>query len=822
MLLPNASALTGLRPRSRLLTLSGLVLALGLSLPAAAQDGGDEPPPRLGPAGTPGGPPPGGAPDDEDAPPERPASEGRQKPPVVNSRAKVTIDFVDTSVSDLIKYMAEITGRNFILTDKMDTKVTIISHQPVSVDAAYEAFLSALEMAGFTTVTTGSTTKVIATGEAGKNPLRVNEGGDIPATDNYVTQMITLENVSTSDLSSVVSELAGKSARVIAYAPANMFIITDTGSNIRRIYRIITQLDVASPKSHMEIVTLQNAQASEVKSIISELYGITGSSTTAAASSAGADRPTSRRRRRADAESEAPAATGGTTTAGAEGKFIEKVIADERTNSLILMANDEAMTAVKDLIRQLDVDVDPASRAQIHVVYLEHAKAEDVAQVLSQLSESGSSSSKSSSASSRSRQSGTTQGGRNQPGGARGGEPADADVGGSSSGSAVAAFDSGLRVTSDENTNSLVIIATPDQFAILKQVIDKLDIRRKQVFVEAVVLEMASEDDFSVGASAHLGKPNADGSLSVLGTQVGPSTLLGLSSDLLTGLAMGVFGEEIPVTVDGTEYNVPAFGIALQALQSNSAVNIVSTPQIMTLDNEEAKIVVGRNVPFPSMTSRDANNNPIVSYTREDVAITLKVTPQINESNYVTLEVYQEVTEVENSADAESVAESGPTTSKRQAETTVLVRDNQTVVIGGLIGSTDTEIETKVPLLGDLPLIGALFRSKSQSSRKTNLLIFLTPHVISDPADLEEVLRIKVAQRQEYLRRFYGKSKDDQEEALAELLQYSMNQVDKPSAWRTKADTGSNTTTIGTIDEAPAAEPEAAPEPTIELLEEEE
>jgi general secretion pathway protein D len=199
------------------------------------------------------------------------------------------------------------------------------------------------------------------------------------------------------------------------------------------------------------------------------------------------------------------------------------------------------------------------------------------------------------------------------------------------------------------------------------------------------------------------------------------------------------------------------------------------------MDNEQAKIVVGRNIPFPVSNSFNNNGIPVINFSREDVAITLQVTPQINESNYVTLEVLQEVQEVE---DGSSDSAGGPTTSKRSAETTVVVRDNQTIVIGGLMGSTDTEVQTKVPLLGDIPLLGRFFRSSSTVTRKTNLLIFLTPHVIDEPADLEEVYRIKVAQRQEFIRRFYGKSRSEQEEQLEQLLRYSMNHIDEASEFR--------------------------------------
>lgn len=701
----------------------------------------------------------------------------------------------------LITTMAQITGRNFILTDDIKGNVTVISHKPITVKEAYQAFLSILEVNGYTTVyiPQSNSTKIVATSGASNAPLGVRYDGDILQSDQFVTQIIQLNNVSVTDVSPIVKDLSGKAAKIITYAPTNTLIITDAGANIQRVYNIISKMDVAAPKSEMRIIPLKHATASDVQQIIEQLYGDDSSG-----SSSNTNTSNSRTRRTSKSRkgAKAPEAAGAdATNVGSEEKYIEKIISDERTNSLIVMANENALEKITQLIKDLDVDVDPASRAQIHVVYLEHAKAEDIAQVLSNLSNG---SNNSSSQNTRNNSRTNTRNNRNSNN-----TPSKSDADSSAAASVVAAFDSGIRITHDENTNSLVIIATPDQIQYVKQVIERLDIRRKQVFVEAVVLELASDETFDFGMGAHLGKPNDDGSLSIFSSQLNGSSF-GLSADLLSGMAMGVFGEPVSVNVsDGlggtSSLSVPAFGIALNALQSNSSVNILSTPNILTLDNEEAAIIVGRNIPFPVSTGRDNNNNPIVSYQREDVAITLKVTPQINESNYVTLTVFQEVQEVEEDSQGLDVSTAGFITSKRSADTTVLVKDNQTVVIGGLIGTTETNVSTKVPLLGDIPIIGKLFQGKRQSARKSNMLIFLTPHVIDDESDLEEVYRVKVAQRQEFIRRFYGKSRQQQEQELTKLLQYSMNHIDQPSVYRGNQRSETNWEVIGA--QAPVAQP---------------
>lgn len=788
--------------------LTGLLLALVLASPtalAAPEMGGPPPPQDESPedailrraAGGGSKPPP------SDGADTSPASTDRGKPPVLEGRSTtVTIDFVDTPIVDLIKYFAEITGRNFLLTDDLKGNVTIISHRPVTVGEAYEAFLSALESAGYTTVTVGQLTKVVSTSSAANAPLNEYYQGNIPYTDNYVTQIIQLANVGVSDIVSVVRDLAGAKAKIIAYAPTNTMIITDSAVNIRRVYRIVSQLDVAAPKSGLRIFQIQHAQASEIQRVIQEIYGTeanasSSQNTTNAANRTAASRRAAQNPRRG-AEAATPAAdTGTASTVGKEGSYIDKIITDERTNSIIVLANEEGQKKIEDLIAELDIDVDPSSRAMIKVLYLSHAKAQDVATVLSNLSEAGSRSSTTSA-------SRTTAAQRNlrTPAGA----PPEAAE--DSAGSAVAALDGGTRITSDENTNSLVIVATPDQFQVLEQVISQLDVRRKQVFVQAVILEMASDGTVEFGLGVHAGAPGRDGGLSVGSAQLGGSSL-GLSAESLSGLALGVYGKSIdigitdPTTGQASSLSIPAFGIALNALASNSAVNIVASPEILTMDNEEAKIIVGRNVPFPVSSGRDNNNNPIISYQREDVATTLKVKPQINESNFVTLEIFQEVTEVEEDDSGLDATTAGFITSKRSAETVIVVKDNQTVVIGGLVGSTDTEVETKVPILGDMPLIGALFRGRRTVARKTNLLIFLTPHIIDEPADLEEVYRIKWAQREEFIRRFYGKSREEQETELSGLLQFSMNKIDQPSPWRTKAPKADTTVTIGASSTVP-------------------
>lgn len=702
------------------------------------------------------------------------------RPNEIGNDGKYEIDALDTDLFTLVKQFSDMFRRDFIIADVKELqgkKVNIISHHKVTKDEAWQAFLAAMETAGYTITTSGNISKVVKAQDAGTTPIDVRTGKPGYGGDAFVTQLIQLESVSVSEVNKVVSNMVPPEAKVIAYAPTNTLIITDTANNLRKVYDVLNELDVAAPKSRLVIYPIQFAEAPEVKRIIEELYG------TAESSEAPTPTPTRRTRRTRRSRTATPEATE-SVTAGKESKFIAKVLEDERTNSLIVLANDQGHDAVVTLLAEIDVDVDPQNRAQIHVVYLEHAKAEEVSAVLAELSDGSGGSAQ--------QRRGTAnqtpaQRAREAALAARRGQtPQAADEEGGSG--AIAAFDSGMRIAADENTNSLVIIANTEDFRVVETVINQLDIERKQVFVDAVILELSSEDTFDLGLAAHLPVSPDENAVGVIGGQFGTQSLA-LTQDLLSGLAVGVFGEGVPVPFsDGlggtTEVTIPAFGIVLNALKTNSSTNIISNPNILTLDNQEAEIVVGRRVPFPTTGGLTNFGSPLTTFQREDVAITLKVTPRVNSSNFVTLEVELEVQEIEEDDSNLEVQGGGPITSKRQEKTTVLVADNETVVLGGLVGSTDNEVETKLPILGDLPLIGAFFRGKRKTSRKTNMIVFLTPHIIDDELDMYEVQRVKEAQRQEFLRRFYGKSRDQYMQEMRALLRYSMNQVDEPSMYR--------------------------------------
>lgn len=737
--------------------------------------------------------------DGPDPVPENPTRPGStppaSSPPAIAGAGSIDINYVEADLMSLVEYFARVTGKNFILGDTRDLqgkKVTIISNKPVTPAAAYEAFLSSLEVHGLTTVKVGSTYKIIKASDAQQSPGPINQGGGIAATDNYVTQIITLENVAVSDVRQIIDQLVSPNAKVLAYAPSNSLILTDSGNNLRRIYKLVTELDIAAPKSSLQIYPIVYADAAEIMQLIEDLYGTAEAEQSSQSTSSRRSSRSSRSRR-----DNTPAQPEG-VTAGKEAKYISKVLSEERTNSLIVLANEFGHDAVKDLIGKLDIDVDPQSRSQIYVYRLEHAKAEEVSRVLQDLSQGGRS------GGGNSRQNQTNPNARVSAARARASQGGDAasSEGGSDVGGAIAAFDSGMRIAADENTNALVIIASRDDYAVVESVIKQLDVKRKQVFVEAVIMELTSTDGFNFNLAYHAPFDPGNGATGVAAAQFGTNSLGFDIASALTGFTFGIFGQNIDVPIvdptsgQTTNLAVPAFGIALDAIKTMQTVNIVSSPSLMALDNEQAKIVVGRKIPFPTSNGLNALGQPVIQFQREDVAITLEVTPRVNSENFVTLEIKVEVQEIEDN-EAVDVSQGGFITSKREIETVALVGDNQTVVLGGLVSSTDSESESKIPILGDLPLIGALFRNRSKSTRRSNLVVFLTPHIIDDDGDVEELMRVKEAQRQEFTRRFYGRSAGRQLEEIQRLLQYSMNIVERPSVYRGPATVAATATVSG-------------------------
>lgn len=586
-----------------------------------------------------------------------------------------TVNLKDTDIQELIKFVAEATGTTIVVDPSVKGKVKVVSSKPVSSSELYDLFLSILEVHGYTAVRSGGVVRVIQSKDARSSPVTVTDGSEGRISDEYVTQVIRLENISAAKLIPVLRPLVPQQAHMAAYAPSNAIIISDVGANIGRIRDIIERMD-RSAVQQTDVVKLRYAVAADVVAMLEKL-----------------------------SKSEAKAA------GGTEPEVL--LVADSRTNSVLVNGDELERSRIRRLISYLDTPLQQSGN--VKVIYLEYADAVEVAEVLTKVMQNI------------------------EQLEAQEGQPVRRS-GGSST------------IEADMGTNALIITADTDEMAALEAVIARLDIRRAQVLVEAIIVELTvsdgqdlglqwlfAEDDGFYGSNINARDARArDIAAAVLpesddGSDPADNFDLGALAAALAGtpgttLGWGTIDDDFSMTV------------ILNALSEQTNANILSTPSLLTLDNEEAFITVGQEVPFvtgsfTSTGSGDGVQNPFQTIERENVGITLTVTPQINEGDAIVLDIQQEVSSVLPLGSVVTGA-SDIVTSERKLQTKVLAQDGRVVVLGGLIEDNVQETQQKVPLLGDIPFVGRLFRNDSVSITKTNLLVFLRTTVIRDNEQL--------------------------------------------------------------------------------------
>ncbi len=672
----------------------------------------------------------------------------------VPEKQLITMDFQDVEIGVLVKFISEITGKNFILDEKVRGKVTVISPTKISIDEAYRVFQSILEVKGFTTLPAGPVIKIV--------PVRDAKDSGAPLApkaatgDQFITQLVPLSFVEPSTLLPVLQPMVSKDGLISAYDAANTLVIIDTASNIERLLSIISELDIEMPARGIEMVHLENAYAETVAKTLQEVLEAQGER--AGAKGGGAPAPAPRPGQ--------PAAPG-----GAPGTAAFKVISDERTNSIIALASPSQMRMIRKLIKDLDKHLEGVSK--IHVYALKYANATEIVQVLSDLVGGGGG--------------GGGGGGQRGAGGAAGsanarrttrqqqqqqqqqsfisrtpGRGTTGLLGGTAGGTGGAPGQGGptsavggggefvgeVRITADPFTNSVIISASPQDYDVLKRVIGEIDIPRKQVYVEAIIFEISLQKSLALGFEYQGGTALGNDALGLARLNFTSLNQALTTPQTIQGLVMAAVSNQTITLPDGT--TVPAQVALFNALQNDRDVNVLSAPNILTSDNQEAEILVGQNVPFLASRATDQTNlsNTFATVDRQDVGITLRLTPQISQGDVVRLDLYEEVSAlVPNPLVDANLA--GPTTTVRSASTTVVARTGHTVVIGGLISDDAVSTQGKLPFIGDLPVLGNLFKQNNDRREKINLLIFLTPHVVHDDADLEE---ISIDQREQFKR----------------------------------------------------------------------
>ena len=593
---------------------------------------------------------------------------------------EITLNLKDADIRALISTVSKFTGKNFIIDPRVKAKITVVSAETLTPEEVYEVFLSILQVHGYAAVPTGSVIKIVPEVNAKQGPLPMRPTSGREPGDELITRIISLDHVPAAQLVPILRPLVPQQGHLAAYNPTNTLIITDHAGNIQRLMKIIAGVDRAE-SDELEVIPLKHASAPELVRIVNSLYP---------------------------------------QTAKDQANKIN-LAADERTNSILMSGERAIRLKIRTTIMQLDTPLDDGG-GNTHVIYLRYAKAENLVTILTGLQEQQ----------------------KKAASGTRTATAAKAATAARAGGASFIADNAIIQA--DEETNALIITADPNTLLSLKSVIRQLDIRRAQVHIEAIIAEISTNRDKEIGVGAVVdgtessestfpaGISNLVGLGELIAAAAGSEeAALGVLQNLGSGLTLGVGGENSA----GVRY-----GLILRALQSDSAANILSTPSIVTLDNEEAEIVVAQNLPFitgqfTGVGSLDPQN-PFQTIERQDVGLTLKVTPQINEGDTIKLDLEQEVSDVITITE-----NAGPVTRKRSIKTSVLVDDGGILVLGGLIEEVIDDTRSKVPLLGDIPIIKHLFTSRASTKRKQNLMVFLKPSILRDFTDAAYVTNEK-------------------------------------------------------------------------------
>ncbi|HET7826217.1 MAG TPA: type II secretion system secretin GspD [Anaeromyxobacter sp.] len=691
-------------------------------------------------------------------------------------QGRFMLSFNKADIVDILEQASRWTCRNFVYTDDIARgKITLLSKTPVTADEAYAAFLAALNSNNISVYATGRYYKLIRTADSKKNPIPTYTGpsSETPANEQPVTKVIRLQYADADQMRGIVGNFLSPQGADVQSIPPDMLIVTDIALNLRRIERILDAVDRAGAGDLVRIVQIRYAAAKDIADKINQIFQAQGPK--AARRSFGTPSPAAPRPPGVTAvPAPAPAVPAGAAGADRPGEVsVSKILPDERTNKLIIIADEKGFQRIQELIDQLDVPT--SGEGGIHVVFLRNANAEELAQTLSNLAQG------------RARRQGGTPGapaGVPTPGAPQLPQVRPASTGLPGAGGDVTAelFSGEVKITSDKAQNALLIQASGADFLALQRLIERLDRPRRQVFVEAVILEVTLRNDVELGVGAHAAVPfDYKGDTGIIPIASEPGRVS--SFNLLQAAGLGGFltGFSGPVTAEikNLGFAFPSIGFLVQALQSSSDANVLSTPHIVATDNEESEITVGQNVPFqagftPSglsgliggatnpttgtntalggLTGLTGLSGLIAPIQRQPVELRVKIKPQINEGGNVRLSV-----DAQNEEITERDAQLGPTTSKRTVKTQIVARDQSTIVIGGLIQERNVRSVKRVPLLGSLPIVGWLFRDQQTTKQKTNLLIFLTPYIIRDESDYRRIYERKRKEQQQFIEQFYGR-----------------------------------------------------------------
>ncbi len=621
-----------------------------------------------------------------------------------------SFDFPNVSILDLTKHMQKLTGLNLILDKDIKGKISISSPTPITIGDAWKAYLQALSINGYSLVKSGAFYTIVNNRDIRYSPTTMYTGTYTPNTENYVMQIIPLKYVNSREVANSFRPFMSRYGRIIEIKQTNTVIVQETGTHINRLMKLIKFIDIPGHEESLQIIKVRNSSAQEIATLLDKI--LKGGAGAAGAARAGS-------------------VTGGTGSTSQSN--ISRIIAEPRTNSIIAMANSEGARELRGLIEKLDVKVVAAGSGQIHVYYLNYGDSEALSKTLSSL-----------------------VGNAPRAGGAGGLTRFTSP----SSGTATTAtlFNSEVKITSDKDNNALVVTASPTDYETVKAVIAQLDIPRDQVYVEGLMMETSVSKKNAFGISL-IGAYGSGGAQKA--GYGNTNDLLSLMTNNITNLS-GLFvgggigrKVELPNPAGGAPLQVNSVNALITAIATQNSTNVLATPQILTMDNVEGTFESGEQVPITETTNA-SNGSTSTSVKQQKVSLNLKITPQINKvTRFIKLKIDQKIEDF--SGRELSSTQGGVGTVLRQIQTTVVVRDKDTIAMGGLMRDKETNTVSKVPLLGDIPVLGWLFKNSTKSVEKVNLLFFMTPKILAsyektNPENVKDLLN----RRQAHLKNMVG------------------------------------------------------------------
>lgn len=632
-------------------------------------------------------------------------------------------DYPDVDIRDLVDVMSELTGKNFIVDPSVKSKrITIIARSPITIAQAYKAFLSALAVNGITVVKSGAFLKIINSKDALKDSIEIYSGAYFPTSDQLITKIIKLKYISAVELEKSLRSLYSRDGDLKAYEPTNSLIISDYGSNVDRIVKIAKQLDVPGFEEKMRVIPILYAAAKDIADLINDVINKGENSQNSRFGSV----PRFRRNDKADG--------------GASTESLSFVTADTRTNSLIVLGNETGIEKARGLVKQLDFKVNADAQGGVYVYYVKHADAEEVEKTLSGLADE-----------SKKANQDTSKTGSSSANAATLPETAKAK-------SVGAAFGDDVIIKSDKNTNSLIITASRLDYEKVINILEKIDIPRDQVFVETIIMEIDINKAREVGLSIFNlvpGPVTPNGTRDIVARQgfVGSGGALTQLIDPTSNPdGGGIFtfgaGDKFRTTIGGQQITLTSLIGLLKLVEQNSIGHILSTPKITAMDNEKSVIEVGDEISIQTgsgISAAGAQN----TFVTKNVTIKLEITPSINPgTDKIRLKLLQDIKQL-----SATIINNNPVISTKNIDTNIVVTSGDTAVLGGLIDDRQTVTTRKVPLLGDIPILGWLFRSRDVSKKKRNLVVFITPKIIRNSETMTKITQSEIDKRLMFIKK---------------------------------------------------------------------